>query len=393
MRIAAVAYTHYLTDPRVRREAEALVERGDTVEVFSLSRSSQAKMEEISGVIVWRLPMYRYRGSSQFQYILSYIWFTLLAAWYLTLGTIKNKYDLVHVHNMPDFVVFSALFPKLLGAKVVLDIHDIMSITFATRFKGNQGGIYAQLLVWEQKISAVFADHIITVHEPYKELLVKQGIAADKISVIMNVPDDSIFPSTNGEPTRPSTNNSFLLVHHGTIVHRHGLDIALRAVAKLKDKIPGLVFRIIGEGDFLPEIKRLIQELEVGDMVELTDHFIPVHELPPFLQEADVAIVPNRLTSSTAYILPLKLMEYIQLGLPVIVARTPTVEQYFNSKMVRFFEAGNFEELAESIEELFLKPNIRGELVTGSVEFTQKHNWQVEKQTLYAIVDSLVKGI
>jgi glycosyltransferase involved in cell wall biosynthesis len=389
MHIAVVAYTHYSTDPRVRREAEALAARGDTVEAFCLSREGRAKEEEINGVIVRRLPLKRYRGGNQARYLLSYIWFTVLAALYLSSGHIKKRYGLVHVHNMPDFVVFSALLPKLMGTKIVLDIHDLMLETFTTRFKEGEGGLLRRLIAWEERICTAVADHIITVHAPYKELLVQRGVPADKVSVVMNVPDDAIFDPDRVESSERT--EGFLIVHHGTVVHRHGVDIAVRAVASLRKKIPGLCFRIIGEGDFLPEVKRLILDLGAGDVVELIDRFVPVDQLPPMLVEADLAVVPNRLTQSTQYILPVKLMEYVRLGIPAVVAKTPTVQQYFDPSMVCYFEPEDVDQLARCIQALYASPGKRRELVRNANRFTQKHNWEAEKQTVYQVVDRLGK--
>jgi len=389
MHIAEVAYTNYLTDPRVRREAEALAERGDTVEFFCLSRPGQAKVEKVNGVTVLRLPMSRYRGDNQMQYILSYVWFTTLAIWHIGIRHIRKRYDLVHVHNMPDFVVFSALLPRLTGAKIVLDIHDLMLETFTARFKGGASGLYHRLLIWEERICTAFAHHIITVHDPYKELLMQRGIAAEKVSVVMNVADDRIFSRRMSQASNRA--EGFLLVHHGTVVHRHGVDVAVRAVARLKERIPGLRFRIIGEGDFLPDVKQLIQDLDVDDVIELIDHFVSVEQLPPLLAEADLAVVPNRLTSSTQYILPVKLMEYVQMGIPAVVARTPTVEQYFDPTMVSFFEPEDVDGLAACIQELYASPGKRQDLARNAQRFTQKHNWRTEKQILYRVLDLITK--
>ena len=396
MRIAVVAYTNYLTDPRVRREAEALADRGDAVEIFCLCHPERPRREIVRGVTITRLPLLRYRGNGQLSYIFSYIWFTILVAWHLSVRCIGRKYDLIHVHNMPDFVVFSALFPKLTGTKVILDIHDLMLETYMSRFEGKgegwRGRIYRWLLIGEERLCTTFADYIITVHEPYKQLLINRGLSAHKISVIMNVPDDYIFSNKHKQNQRVmSKDKRFLLIHHGTIVHRHGVDIALRAVARLRGRIPGLKFNIIGEGDFLPEIKELIQHLDIQDIVDITDSFVPVDELPPLLVEADLAVVPNRLTSSTQYILPLKLMEYIQLEIPTVVSRTPMVERYFDNTMVRFFEPEDAEGLARAIMELYESPEQRAALTQNARRFTLAHNWRNEKQILYAVVNRLTK--
>ena len=82
------------------------------------------------------------------------------------------------MNNIPDFFVFCALLPKLMGAKVLLDIHDPMPNTFASKFKSGENGFFFKLLLWQERLSAAFADQVLTVHDPVKEYVLVEATQA-----------------------------------------------------------------------------------------------------------------------------------------------------------------------------------------------------------------------
>jgi Glycosyl transferase 4-like domain len=125
-RLAVVLYSCYLADPRPRRETEALAEAGMEADVICLRRdSSEPAFERVSGVNIHRVALSHQRGGHG-GYIFRYGYFFLHAFWQLTLWSLRGDLKLVHIHNMPDFLVFSALVPRLRGAKILLDLHDPM---------------------------------------------------------------------------------------------------------------------------------------------------------------------------------------------------------------------------------------------------------------------------
>lgn len=124
-RAAVLLYSYYPADPRPRRAAEALVEAGMSVELLCLRDKDEAGEEVINGVNVSRLPLQK-RRESKVAYLLQYGKFLISCFWFLARRGWRGSYDLVHVHNMPDALVFSALVPKLRGTPVILDLHDPM---------------------------------------------------------------------------------------------------------------------------------------------------------------------------------------------------------------------------------------------------------------------------
>ena len=401
LRVAMFAYTEYLTDPRVRREAQALAERGDQVDFLCLRQPGvepSVRWQMVQGVHLCYLPFNKYQGSSQIAYLLSYVFFLLVGAWWLTGLHLRRRYQLIQVHTMPDFLIFAALIPRLLGAKLILDMHDLTSDLYAVKFRSR----LAQPLVWglrlQERASAGLAHHVITVHEPYRQILIQRGIRPRKITVLMNVPDDRIFameiretgklPALKG-PTEPTP---FKLVYHGTIVARYGLDVMLRAVARLRASVPGLRLAIYGKGDDLPRLRDLSKTLGLDDIVYIHGKHVPTEELPHTLIQHDLAVVPNLSNPFTDYVLPTKLMEYAALGIPAVVARTPVVAQYFDDQMVRYFQPGSDAELAVAIAALANDPAARRALArTAHVRFTQQYNWTTMKLTYYAVADQLCR--
>jgi len=112
-RVAVVVFSHYPSDPRPRRAAEALAQLGMKVEVISLRQNDQEPLREtFNGINILRVPLKHWRGG-RFSYAFQYGSFILAAFFLLAFRSLSRRYSLVHVHNMPDVLVFSALIPKL----------------------------------------------------------------------------------------------------------------------------------------------------------------------------------------------------------------------------------------------------------------------------------------
>src|SRR4051812_27106718 len=124
IRVGTITFDWYPFDPLIRRLAEAAIDGAYSVDVICLRQAHEKSYEVCNGVHVYRVPMDRNFGRSLPVTVLSWCWFLLLAAFTVTRLHLKRPYDVVHVHNIPDFLVFAALLPKLLGAKVILHVQD-----------------------------------------------------------------------------------------------------------------------------------------------------------------------------------------------------------------------------------------------------------------------------
>ncbi len=382
-RALVIAYTTYIHDGRVKRHAEALARRGDQVDAITLAAG---KTGLINGVNVVGLEIPRYRGSSRTSYLKSYVNFFVAAARKAMELSRDRPYDLAIVCTMPDAAILAALPLRRAGTKLVLDVHDTMPELYRDKFPGWLGTFGIPVMKMEERLSAWCADLVLAVHEPHRQRLVDYGIRADKIKVVLNSPDDRIFVA-NGAGTKDP--NTFTVVCHGTITHRMGLDLAVRAVGLLRDRIPQLRLLALGAGDYLSEIHRLVTELNLQDRVIFKD-MIPIEELPKVLRTADLGLVPNRESSATHLMLPVKLLEFAMMGIPAIAPRLKAVEHYFGNGSVRFFKPGDINDLADAIEQLYRSPELRRSYAENARQVVDVISWPNQRGEFYRAIDSIL---
>jgi glycosyltransferase involved in cell wall biosynthesis len=382
-RFLMIAYTTYMHDGRVKRHAEALAERGDHVDVICLATDERPIT---NGVNVIGLPMPRYRGASKSAYLRSYTRFFSMATQRALRMSLKERYDIVIVCTMPDAVIVCAILPKFLGSKVILDVHDTMPELYRDKFGGARGAAGAKLLMLEERVSSWWADRVLAVHDLHRDRLEQAGVAAGKIHVVMNSPDTRIFDLHKNGDSPP---NEFTLMCHGTVTQRLGLDLAISAVASLHSEIPELRLRVIGEGDRLAEARAQVDRLGMQNRVAFMD-LVPVEKLPALLVKGDVGLVPYRPSSATHLMLPVKLLDYATLGIPVIAARLRTVEHYFGDGAVELFEPANVADLARAIRLLYNNPDLRARLVVRARRALEALNWLNQRAEYYRAIDSLL---
>jgi len=380
-----MAFTHYESDPRVIREAEAAVEAGFGVDFLALRKKGDAPTEMIRGVHLIRLNQAKYRGSTPVRYLVEYGEFFLRCLVKTTSLFLRRRFSAVHVNNMPDFLVFTTIIPKLFGAKIILDIHDPMPNTFVSKFKRIENGFYYHLLLWQERLSAAYCDQIITVHDPVKEgILVKHGLSPDSIKVIANFADDELFPLRKSF----SIEGRIRFVYHGSILERSGLRMLITALTKVhrKDRIS---VKIIGEGDFSQELKRIIQSSNVGRTVNFDNHSYPAHSISARIEDCNVGIVPLEISSATNHALPLKLLEYISLGLPVVTVRNKAISHYFSLEDCIFFEPNDPDSLSAVLNRLIDNPEILLRYRERSLALRERFSWIGQKKEYVALLRRL----
>ncbi|RMD90250.1 MAG: glycosyltransferase WbuB, partial [Alphaproteobacteria bacterium] len=386
-----VAYTHYETDARVRREAESLAARGDEVDFICLKeRRAGASERQCNGVRLYQIPVVRYRGQSSLRYILNYLVFFLQTSVLLSWLYLKRHYDVVQVHTMPDFMVFAAAIPRLCGARIVLDVHDLMPELYMCKFGLPADHAAIRCIRWVERQSIRFCHRALAVNLPHRDALVGHGNPRDKFEILLNVPDPRVF--RNNGRAYPASDDRFRIVYHGTLSIRHGLAVAFHALADVREAMPRAQLLVIGEGDYRPQLVQLRDELGLGNLVRFSRGRIPLNKLPQLLAGADLGLVPMLNDAFTRYALPVKLLEYVELGLPVLVARTDTVTAYFDESVVRFFEPGSPEALARELLFLYENPRVRRALSQKARDFARRYNWAQQQKIYHAVMDALIAG-
>lgn len=383
--ILMIAYTDYQSDPRVIREAEAAASAGFMVDFLALRRAGEPAVEDLRGVRVFHLAQSRYRGSGRLQYLLAYLTFFLRCLVKTTFLFVKHRYRVIHVNNMPDFLVFCTMIPKIFGTKVVLDIHDPMPNTFASKFRSGERGFFYRILLWQELLSARYSDRVVTVHDPVKDgVLVKHGLAAASVRVIANFPDSELFACRGTY----HVNGQVRLAFHGTIIERAGLRNLIIALSRVehREKIRA---RIIGQGDFSRELQRLISDQALEDVVEFDNRSYPVHEIPRRIADCNAGVVPLEISSVTNYALPLKLLEYIAMGLPVITVRSAAICHYFRDEDCLFYDWDDVESLRRLLDAVAEQPQLLERYHEKAVALRDKFSWRTEGVKYVALLKDL----
>ena len=386
-----VVHAYYpASETRVERQARALVARGFEVDVICLRNQGEPAMESDGGIAIYRLPVQRHKKRSVVLQLFEYLVFFALAFVRLTVLHWQRRYSVVQVHNLPDFLIFAALAPKLMGASLILDLHDLMPEFYAARFDSDIASWAVRLVAWQESLSCRFADHVITVTELWQQTLIKRGLPPEKVSVVMNVADDRVFqPAAKDGERVVRGDDRFHLIYHGNLTQRYGLDLVIQAVDRVRREIPQIHLTIHGGGDYRQLLLELVNELDLGNHVSFSARFVPTSKLPEFISQADVGIVPYRQDVFTDGILPTKLMEYVALGIPVIAARTSAIAAYFDETMIQFFTPDDPDDLARCIQMLYADPERLAQLARNAELFNQRYNWMNLSAEYVALVERI----
>lgn len=367
-----IAYTNYLADGRVRLEAESLVGWGYEV-CFLVPRAKDADRAStytVEGVTIIELETGKYHGKSKFQYVMSYLRFLIAAFFTCTRLFLKSQINVVHVHNMPNLLVFAGLVPRLMGCNLVLDVHDTVPETYMAKYE-NTSRVLLGLLRLEELVSFSVATKLICVNHVQRDALIQRGIPAEKIVTILTMPR---FASQHESVGEPNPNAPFKLVNHGTVSKRLGIDLIIRAVAQLSREIPNFEFHHIGRGDAMEEVKQLCDSLGLRDYV----YFHPGvawDKLPEQLKTMDAGIIGNRVNAATELMLPAKLIDYAVLDIPAIVPRLKGIEYYFTPEMVTYYEPENVSSIVEAVMLLYRSPKRREMQAVKARSFREKYSW------------------
>jgi glycosyltransferase involved in cell wall biosynthesis len=392
-RAAVLLFSYYPADPRPRRAAEALAMEGVTIDLVCLRKTEEEPRHEIiNGVNVLRLPLRRERGGKM-RYIRQYSAFILRAFLQLSLGSVIRRYDFVHVHNMPDVLVFSALVPKLLGAKIILDLHDPVPELMQTIFELPQQSFSVRLLKQLEKWSIGFADLVLTVNQACKNIYTSRSCPPEKINVVLNSPEDDIFrleagtsPISNGE----KLGKPFIVLYHGSLVPRNGFDLAVDALETARRSVPTAKLIVCGErSSFFDGVMDSVRERGLQDNVEYLGAR-DRRQIVAAINNCDLGIIPNHRNTFTEINTPTRIFEYLALGKPVIAPRTQGIRDYFDDGDLIFFEVGDANDLARKIEFAFSNPAEVREIIDRGQQVYLAHKWSREKSNLLNPIGDLL---
>lgn len=387
-RVCVIRQGFYPLDTRVRREVAALAGAGHEVDVLCVRRPGQPLRERLGPVTVYRLPLSARRAERRAGYVLRYAGFALAATLFAALLSPWRRWAVVQVNSMPDALVFAAAVPRLLGARVLLDLHECMPEFFSVKFGVPMRHPVVRLVAAAELASIRFADRAITCTELMRDAFVARGAPREKLTVVLNSSDEAIFDAARHPPAR-RREGRFTLICHGAIERSYGHDTLVRAAALLRDELPGLRVEIYGDGTYREELELLAAGLGLNGSLSISDGWVPIEQLVAAIADADAGVVAMRRDRFRELTHCNKMFDFIAMQRPAIVSRTRAVETYFGQDAFALFEPGDEHDLARAILALHADPALGPRLVARASEASAPYRWEHQRRLYERVIEEL----
>lgn len=348
-RVLMITPHPYPSHPQVHRNVHYLLSQGIELDLVCMASTNVPDWDigAQPNLHVYRIRM-NHRRSHALRYVMEYFGFFARALPIVCRLSLRRRYKVVQVDNLPDFLVFAAILPRMRGARVVLNVLEHMSEMTSARLRINQAHPLVRVTRWLERRAHRWADHILSVSETGRTILLGSGLSSDKISIVSN----SIPPSADRgwSPTEPP-----VVLVLSTLVERYGVQLVIRALAKLRAEWPELRVRVLGDGEFKPQLVQLARELSVSDRIDFLP-FLPWHEAMAEVLRSRIGVVSLMPDPYSKLMLPTKLLDYVQHGLPVVCSRLPTIEALFPPDTLAYFAPGDALGLAGQVDRLLRHP-------------------------------------
>ena len=379
--VAMVARAPYRVDPRLRQQAELLARRGDRVVVFALGEESGPF--RLGGVEVRPLSGRFYRGPHLGGFVKENLRFLAKAGARLLRCHLNNPFDVILVQASVDALVSAGALPKLLGARVILEVNERTVNGLGRRFGFGSLGRVAKIAKTSERLSAAAAD-VVVARDPFQyQMLLSSGVPARKLGVHLDVADPTFFPAKKKWSKNPSR-----VVWHGDLRRDAGVALAIQAFAAVHAQKPNVRFCLLGSGAHESQMRALANELNLGpDILEFVAGDLPLEERGALLSAHDVGVyspsqdVPDRP--------PAELIRYLQMGLWPVSLRSRSALSVASPESVVFCEDHSVLSLKAGIVEVLENRERRQEMLAAREDWLAEFGFEAQEKVFFRTVDAL----
>ena len=387
--ICHISFSPYPEDPRIRLYVNALLEYGYKVYVIGITDDINPRFERTGSLEIHRINISKKR-TSYARRIFEYAMFFTRAFFKSTYLFFKHKIKIYHTHNLPDFIIFTAVIPKIFGAKLILDMHELTPEAMMMRENIDEKSFVVRFSKFIEKISVKLADEHITIHDIAAKIF--EGRNKAKFHAVMNGVDENELQGLQKVST-----DDFNIIYHGTINPNLNLTLVIDALNRLRELLPAdefmkIKFLLYGKGPSLPELMKKTEELNLKDNIFYKGS-LPHTEMLKELTKASVCIYPPLRNIYTEICYPIKLTELANLGIPVISSRYKTLLHYYPEVTFFYFDAGDLNGLVEQILLVKNNPELAKQKAGNAKKAYDKVSWnKIMKPKYLQIVNNLVKS-
>ena len=207
---------------------------------------------------------------------------------------------------------------------------------------------------------------LVSNNDTAKVIINEYGVIPEKISIVPNGVELSLFNSSKQK-------NPKKVVFAGAMYYHRGLDVLLEAIPKIIRKIPDAKFILLGNGNELEKLKEIVLEKNLENSVEFKG-WIEREKIPENISDASIGIGPLRLTDVTSRALPIKVLEYMAVSLPIIAQKGTLPDDILVNEKNGYFVDGA-EDLAEKISSLLNEHDKINQMGNQSRLMVQNFSW------------------
>lgn len=344
-------------DIRVEKEAQSLIAAG--YRVFLLCKNSKGLSDEtIDGLHIRR--QRRITSLALFNRFINFPLF-LNPFWLFTVRRLikKENINIVHAHDLPMAPL--ALLAAGRKVQVIYDMHENYPAALEAWQRKDwlsrtlKNPLLAQFL---DNFVSRKVDHILVVVEEFKQELINRGLPEEKITVVGNRVDTQTFLQLPiKQEIVEKYENDFTMLYAGSFARDRGLDVPIRALKPLKNRIPNIRLLLVGDGPNKDELQQMIANEGIGHLVEFTG-WRPFAEMPSYMKAADVCLIPQPSNAFINTTIPHKLFQYAALRRPMIVSDAkPLARNVEKFNMGEIFCSQRVESFVQAIEKIHFQMN------------------------------------
>jgi glycosyltransferase involved in cell wall biosynthesis len=371
---------------RVLAETEALADAGHDI---TLICGSLPEVKNPS-VRYWIVPMVEKKYSvsfyDEFRRAFNLIFTTSVN---IIARVLSGDFDVVHIqHNHPIPMIATLVAARFNRARCIYDVHDLLPETaMAIRKRQPRGLIYWLLRVFESLLLAL-SDTVISTSHTAAKILHSRSLGKE-ITIVHNPMKESDISSL----WSPKTDRIFRIAYLGELQQGiRGLEMLVESFAKVSRKSSQpLELVLIGDGDARKELNELAKANGMGDKVIFTG-FLRHKEALQMLSQCDIAVLPYGKTPATEAVIPTKLIEYMAVGMPLIVTDNKQFRFVVGPKGL-YFNPEIPNSLAEIISRATESQSTLEEIGKAMRERVTPFLWSVSKTRLIEVYSSFTTRI
>jgi glycosyltransferase involved in cell wall biosynthesis len=373
-------------DIRLRKQVRDLLEAGYRVSVVTMRDPDNAPYLDVPWLRVLEYPQPQ-QGTGIVGYLREYVVSFARAATLLIRLRLLGRIDVLQLCQPPDIYFPLCRVLRLLGARIVVDQRDLMPEVFAARYARPRPAALIALR-WLERRSQRVAHEVVCVNEYLRDRLIQAGAAPARVSVVRNGPVlarvDQAVPDQ-----RLRAGHRYLVCWAGKMGRQDRVDLAVQVAAQVVHDHGrtdcGFVF--LGDGECLDELRDLAVELGLQRYTRFPG-WLPEAQVFRYLATADVGLD----TTLQAEVSPVKAMEYMAFGLPVLSFDLPETRRIVLDAGI-LVPPPDVATLAKQLIGLVDDPQLRAQLgAVGRRRVCNDLGWEQQAATYLRAIERALVG-